>query len=204
MRKIKRFKIPLYHYDIYRKAKKIGLDIDNSHFNGQEGLKEFTSIIHSNIDPCSVFDHIWPDSPLWMRLNIENKQSAATMGFITFSQSFEKKAEAIKDEFEKDVFSLASHMILLSAVNLISDLVQEEAKNDGFILSKPYFLYSWQKEKMENCLSKEFLLNFEEGFLNEILLRLESEKHGVSLNGANLSPHYSAIFLLPWLALKKK
>lgn len=204
MRKIKKFRIPLYHYDIYRKAKKIGLDIDNSHFKGQEGLKEFVSVIYSDIEPCAVFDHIWPDSPLWMRLNVENKQSAATVGFITFSQSFEKKEQSLTDELEKKVFLLASHVILLSAINLISDLVQEEAKNDGFILSKPYFLYSWQKDKMESCVDREFLLNFESGFLNEILLKLEAEKNGLSMNEDNISPYHSAIFLLPWLALKKK
>lgn len=204
MRKIKKFRIPLYHYDIYRKAKKIKLDIDNSHFKGQEGLKEFVSVLYSHIEPCVIFDYIGSDSPLWMRLNLESKQSGATLGLITFSSSFSEKINTLTDELEKSSALLASHVILNSAVSLVSDLAQEEAKNDGFTLSKPYFIYVWDKDKMDSCVEKEFLLDFEEDFLKEILIRLEAEKNGVNIENGVLSPEYSALFMLPWLSRKKK
>jgi hypothetical protein len=204
MRKIKKFKIPLYHYDIYRKAKKIKLDIDNSHFKGQTGLKEFVSVLYSNMEPSTVFEYIKSDSPLWMRLNIENRQNAATVGAITFGKTFEEKINALSDELEKKVALLASHMFLISALNMLSELANEEAKLDGFIVSKPYILSVWEKENFINISQNESLLNLEPEFINEILIKINSEKIPINMNDKELSPKYSALYLIPWISKNRK
>ncbi|MEW5951705.1 MAG: hypothetical protein AB1637_07445 [Elusimicrobiota bacterium] len=203
MKKIKRFKIPLYHYDIYRKAKKLKYEVDNSHFRGQEGLKEFVSVLYSSIEPYAVFDTIEPDSPLWMRLNLENKQVAATLGFVSFFGPFQEKISSISDPLEKNCAELAAHCILSSAVSLVSDLAQEEAKNEGLNLSKPYYAHIWQKENFTTCCDSQYILDFEPEMVKELLLRLEAQKHGVEISD-KISPYHTCVFAVPWLSPKKR
>lgn len=204
MRKIKKFRIPLYHYDIYRKAKKLGYDIDGSHFAGQQGLKEFTCVLSSSIEPCAVFDTIEADSPYWMRLNIENKQTAATLGFLSFFGQFSHKVSSLEDEFEKKCASLISHCISSYCVSMVSELAQEEAKNEGLILSKPYFAYIWEKEGFVSvCLDRKYMLDFEIELVKELLTRLEATKYGLNLS-EDIKPYHTCVFTIPWIAPRKK
>ncbi len=204
MRKIKKFKIPLYHYDIYRKAKKLKYDIDGSHFAGQEGLKEFACVLSSSIEPCAVFDTIEPDSPYWLRLNIENKQTAATLGFLSFSGEFPQKIYSLQDELEKKCASLISHCIASYCVSMISELAQEEAKNEGLILSKPYFAHIWEKEGfLSACCDSQYMLDFEPELVKEFLTRLEAPKYGLDLS-EDIKPYHTCVFTIPWISPRKK
>lgn len=200
MRKIKKFKIPIYHYDIYRKAKKYKIDIENSHIKNQEGLKEFTSIIASAIEPATVFDYIKNDSPLWQAIKIENKQFAATLGLFTLGKKLDEKINSLTEDIEKELAKISAEVFINTGINIISELVNEEAKKDGFEISKPVYLYTLNNHEEE----KNQKLEITKDLLNEILIKLEAEKIGVTLENETLIPNWTTVFTIGWFSKKKR
>ncbi|PIS46968.1 MAG: hypothetical protein COT17_05830 [Elusimicrobia bacterium CG08_land_8_20_14_0_20_51_18] len=204
MRKIKKFRIPVYHYEIYRKGKKLKLDIDNSHLKGQEGLKEFVSTLASAIELSTLFDFVKNNSPLWPALRPENRQYASTFGVITLGETFTAKIDSVSDPLERELAKISAFIFLSTGINIISDLVNEEAKNDGFELLKPVYLYSNPPEStLERDAGEEQAAPAPE-LLSEIALRLEAEKIGIKTENGTVVPEYSAIYSIPWMTKKKK
>ena len=199
MRKIKKFKIPIYSYDIYRKAKKLKLNIENSHLKDSNAVKEFISTIASEMQPSVVFDFFKNDSPLWPKIKTIENQFAATCGIITLGE-LDKKINSLTDILEKELSKISALVFLNTGINIIKDLVQEEAKKESFEISQLFYLFFPENINYEKEISKIQ----EKEILSELALKLESEKIGVKIENNNIFPEYTAFFSIPWLAKKKR
>jgi len=113
-----------------------------------------------------------------------------------------------------------------SAVKVIADLASQEASPEGFELEDPFYIYSCpeqvslpkQKKQDEDALplfaaeteeenslsaAKELPL-YRDELIKTLFARLEAAKIGMSLENSKLTPQYSSIFALEWIARKAK
>jgi hypothetical protein len=197
MAKIKNFKIPVYYYDIQRRIKKSGINLNNLFGeNTETNFKEFVSNIISQINPSAIYD------------NIELKQLEKVFGenykeifkakdidvisfsVITFGNEIEKKVLEINNTESVIVKSIID-VHFNTAVKFLMDAIAEEAKKETYILSEPEFLY----------INGEFKTDLP---LKNILEQLESNKIMVEMVDDKVTPLYTQIFYNIWSSKKKR
>ncbi|MBP7796096.1 MAG: hypothetical protein KA059_04900 [Elusimicrobiales bacterium] len=197
MAKIKNFKIPVYYYDIQRRIKKSGINLNNLFGeNTETNFKEFVSNIISQINPSAIYD------------NIELKQLEKVFGenykeifkakdidvisfsVITFGNEIEKKVLEINNTESVIVKSIID-VHFNTAVKFLMDAIAEEAKKENYILSEPEFLY----------INGEFKTDLP---LKNILEQLESNKIMVEMFDDKVTPLYTQIFYNIWSSKKKR
>ncbi|NLH39283.1 MAG: hypothetical protein GX445_04380 [Elusimicrobia bacterium] len=197
MAKIKNFKIPVYYYDIQRRIKKSGINLNNLFGeNTETNFKEFVSNIISQINPSAIYD------------NIELKQLEKVFGenykeifkakdidvisfsVITFGNEIEKKVLEINNTESVIVKSIID-VHFNTAVKFLMDAIAEEAKKENYILSEPEFLY----------INGEFKTDLP---LKNILEQLESNKIMVEMVDDKVIPLYTQIFYNIWSSKKKR
>ncbi len=199
MRKIKKFKIPIYTYDILRKAKKRKIDLFALGLADQESAKEYVASIAAALEPSTMFDLLTPEDDLAKKDGLTNG-GAGTVGIITLGAAFEEKLNAITDP---ELFRLAETAALVFAetgLKVVSELIAQEVSAEGLDLGDPRYIYACPKPETEN----EPIYQSDPDTLAAILSRLNAGHVGVSLNCGSLSPKYSLVFSIPWLAKKKK
>ena len=198
MRKIKKFKIPIYSYDILRKAKKRRIDLFAMGLAEQESAKEYIASIAAALEPSTMFDLLAPEEDL--AKNIGLNAGAGTLGVITLGSAFEEKLTAITD---KELFRLAETAALVFAetgLKIVSELIDQEVAAEGFDLGDPRQLYACPEPDADNKPA----CRPESDTLTAVLDRLSADKIGVRMLEGSLSPKYSLIFSIPWLAKKQK
>ncbi|MFA6434102.1 MAG: hypothetical protein WCW52_05345 [Elusimicrobiales bacterium] len=208
MRKIKKFKIPIYTYDILRKAKKRKIDLFALGLAEQESAKEYISSIAAALEPSTMFDLLTPEEELTRSFGSPNG-AAGTLGVITLGAAFEEKTKAITDP---ELFRLAETAALVFAetgLKVVAELIGQEVAAEGFDPGEPRYLYSCPAlltadQGPADRSDDGPVCQSEPAVLEAILNRLSADKIGVRLAEGSLSPKYSLIFDIPWLAGKKK
>ena len=198
MRKIKKFKIPIYTYDILRKAKKRKIDLFALGLAEQESAKEYISSVAAALEPSTMFDLLSPEDDLAKKNGFLNGEPG-TLGVITLGAAFAEKLKAITDP---DLFRLAETAALVFAETgqkVVAELIGQEVAAEGFDLGPPSQLYACPESEAENKPAYQ-----SPDAIAAILNRLSADKIGVTLKEGTLSPKYSLIFSIPWLAKKTK
>ena len=196
MRKIKKFKIPIYTYDILLKAKKRKIDLFALGLAEQESAKEYIASIAAALEPSTMFDFITPEAGAAIGVT----GGAGSLGVITLGAAFAEKVKAISDP---ELFRLAETAALVFAetgLKMVTELIGQEVAAEGFAPGDPSQLYACPAPETENkpaCQS-------DPKALAAVLRRLNADKINVSLNEGSLNPKYSLIFTIPWLAKKAK
>ncbi|HBB67033.1 MAG: hypothetical protein A2X28_08935 [Elusimicrobia bacterium GWA2_56_46] len=197
MRKIKKFKIPIYTYEILRKAKKRRIDLFALGLADQESAREYISSLAAALEPSTVFDLIAPEDALAKESGLQGM--TGTLGVMTLGTAFETKLKAITDP---ELFRLAETAALVfseTGLKVITELIAQEVTAEGLDLGKPNYLFACPEPETEEPPS----VRSDAAVLAACLGRLNADKIGISLNESVLSPAYSFIFSLPWLAKKK-
>lgn len=225
MRKIKKFKIPIYTYDILRKAKKRKIDLFALGLAEQESAREYVSSIAAALEPSTMFDLLTPEDAAAIGLNStggpshltaeqpireldlnlspnhqNQKGGAVTLGVITLGAAFGEKLKAITDPALFRLAETAALVFAETGLKVVSELIDQEVSAEGFDLGDPLQLYAYPESETENKPAYQS----DPAALAAILARLSADKIGVSLLEGSLSPRYSLIFSIPWLAKKKK
>lgn len=186
MRKIRKFKIPVYAHDVQRKARKEKIDLFAIGLAAPEHLKEFASALFHECEPATVFDHSRSDLP-------EMKEKALpglTRGVITLGTGLEAKAAALQGDNAR-LAEIAAGVFLETGLKVVADLAAQEAGNEGFDMGDPEISAApWMDGRPED--------------LDSLLGALDASKIGVSAEGGALSPRHTLIFSIPWLNRKKK
>ncbi len=198
MRKIRKFKIPIYTYDILRKAKKRKIDLFSIGLADQDSAKEYISSIAAALEPSTMFDLLAPGEDLAKKPGLDGE--TCTLGVITLGAAFEEKLKTIT---EPEVFRLAETAALVFAetgLKAVTELINQEAAAEGFDLGDPRHLFSVPEPETEDKPAYQS----DPAALATILDRLSGEKIGVALRDGSLRPKYSLIFSVPWLAKKAK
>ncbi|MDO8803827.1 MAG: hypothetical protein Q7R35_05315 [Elusimicrobiota bacterium] len=201
MKKIKKFKIPVYSYEVLRKARKHKLDLAAAGLPDEAAVREHASALAAALEPAVVFEYFPPEDETAARINGAVRQPL-TAGILTLGKSFEEKLAGQKDDTLKRLGRIAAQVFMQTAVGVTSDLAVREAEPEGFELGSAIYIASCPEPELPPQEATAVPL-YENELIKSLFERLEASKIGVSYDGA-FSPKYSAVFALPWLSKKKK
>ncbi len=202
MRKIKKFKIPVYSYEVLRKARKHRLDLAAIGLESEASVREHASSLAAALEPAVVFEYLPAEDEAAARINGEEKR-ALTVGILTLGRPFEEKLAAQPDETHKRLARIAAQVFMQTAVGVTSELAVREAEPEGFELGPAVYIASCPEPELPPKETTAVPL-FENELIKGICGRLEAAKIGVSFDTGAFDPKYSALFALPWLSKKKK
>jgi len=201
MRKIKKFKIPVYSYEVLRKARKHKLDLAGAGLPDEQAVREHAAGLAAALEPAVVFEYLPLEDEAAARINGSLRQPL-TVGILTLGKSFEDKLANPPDETHKRLGRIAAQVFMQTAVGVTSDLAVREAEPEGFELGQAIYIASCPEPELPPQEATAVPL-YENELIKSLFERLEASKIGVSFDGA-FSPKYSAVFALPWLSKKKK
>jgi len=201
MRKIKKFKIPVYSYEVLRKARKHKLDLAAAGLPDEQAVREHASALAAALEPAVVFEYLPPEDEAAAKINGAVHQPL-TAGILTLGKSFEEKLAGQQDETLKRLGRIAAQVFLQTAVGVTADLAVREAEPEGFELGQAIYIASCPEPELPPQEATAVPL-YENELIKGLFERLEASKIGVSYDG-EFSPKYSAVFALPWLSKKKK
>lgn len=201
MRKIKKFKIPVYSYEVLRKARKHKLDLAAAGLPDEQAVREHAAGLAAALEPAVVFEYLPLEDEAAARINGSLRQPL-TVGILTLGKSFEEKLANPPDETHKRLGRIAAQVFMQTAVGVTADLAVREAEPEGFELGQAIYIASCPEPELPPQEATAVPL-YENELIKSLFERLEASKIGVSFDGA-FSPKYSAVFALPWLSKKKK
>ena len=201
MRKIKKFKIPVYSYEVLRKARKHKLDLAGAGLPDEQAVREHAAGLAAALEPAVVFEYLPLEDEAAARINGSLRQPL-TVGILTLGKSFEDRLANPPDETHKRLGRIAAQVFMQTAVGVTSDLAVREAEPEGFELGQAIYIASCPEPELPPQEATAVPL-YENELIKSLFERLEASKIGVSFDGA-FSPKYSAVFALPWLSKKKK
>ncbi|HAT73251.1 MAG TPA: hypothetical protein DCS63_10595 [Elusimicrobia bacterium] len=202
MRKIKRFKIPVYSYEVLRKARKHKLDLAGAGLAEEAAVREHASGLAAALEPAVVFEYLPADDEAARKISGAARQPL-TIGILTLGASFEEKLANPADETRKRLGRIAAQVFLQTAVGVTAELALREAEPEGFELAPAIYICSCPEPELPPQEATAVPL-FEGELIKSLFARLDAGKIGVSFDTGAFSPKYSAVFALPWLSKKKK
>lgn len=202
MRKIKKFRIPVYSYEVFRKARKHKLDLAAAGLADEAAVKEYAASLAEKLEPAVVFEYLPAEDEAAARINGDAKQSL-TAGILTLGASFEERLNNPPDDTHKRLNRIAAQVFMHTAVGVTSDLAVREAEPEGFELGPAVYIASCPEPETPPQETTSVPL-FENELIKALCERLEAAKIGVSFDTGAFTPKYSALFALPWLSKKKK
>jgi hypothetical protein len=206
MRKIKNFKIPIYTYDILRRAKKRKVDLFSLGLADQDSAREYVSSLASSLEPSTVFDFISPGEDLAKREG-SPMPGDGTLGLITLGASFEAKLAAITDPGLFRLAGTAAQIFAETSLKVVSELIEQEISAEGLTLGEPVRIFTSPALLDDEAQPSPERIPAGPGaaeLLSAGLSRLNADKIGVRLEAGSLFPRHTFLFSLPWLAKKRK
>ncbi|MCG2725178.1 MAG: hypothetical protein L6420_02790 [Elusimicrobia bacterium] len=205
MKKIKKFKIPIYSHEVFRKAKKRKIELDKLGLSDDKAIKEYASSLAALLEPATVFDY-FEACHIHSKILMPPKAAACTCGIFTIGDKLDTKLKTIEDENEIKLIHAACDVFMNTGINFIKDLIAKEAALESFELGDIDYFYNMSllcekendlPENSEKANSKEILIS--------ALKELQAEKIGVSLNeNGELTPKFTSAFTIGWFPKSKK
>lgn len=202
MRKIKRFKIPVYSYEVLRKARKHKLDLAAAGLPDEKAVREYASNLAAALEPAVVFEYLPPEDEAAARI-LGGARQPLTAGILTLGENFEDKLANPADDTCRRLGRIAAQVFMQTAVGVTAELAVREAEPEGFELGAAVYIASCPEPELLPRETTAVPL-FENELIKGLCDRLEAAKIGVSFDTGTFSPKYSALFALPWLSKKKK
>jgi len=212
MRKIRRFKIPVHHREISRRAARFPDDLAAAGISGEKELFEFISVLAGELEPGVVFDSFGKDSVLFTGLDIPaNRMFSAAIA--TLGSKLETKIAGLESASARKIAAIAAFEFMECAVDLVSELVAEEAAKENFVLADNEILLEPALPPgvaSDGAYRPRFLKNARivvgetrSKALAAVLESLNAMKISVFIADGQANPLLTAAFLAPWLAKKK-
>ena len=211
MRKIKRFKISPRQKEILRKLLRGGGLLRQAGFTSELEVNQYILKAFSLLDPGVVYefnqDAHWElddDSAVHKEMF-----SACVVTLGPKIESFLQEAQEVNPSRQIVAGTIVLEF-LKNAVSFVADLVKEQAEKEEYEALDPQFVYlppfgiAAPPKMLREAVRLEKTLA--DKTLPLILEKLNATKIDVSLpNGsAELTPAYTAVFLVPWQKLRKK
>ena len=207
MKKIKKFKIPIYSHEVFRKAKKRKIDLEKLGLNDAAAIKEYTASLAVLLEPATVFDY-FETNHINSKALMPPKSAAYTCGIFTIGNKLDEKLKTIEDEEEIKLIQAACAVFMKTGISFIKDLIAKEAALESFELGEiAYFyrisgLHSDEKKNESMEIPEE---NNSKEILISTLKELQSEKIGVMLNdNGEINPKFTSAFVIGWFPKNKK
>jgi len=205
MKKIKKFKIPIYSHEVFRKAKKRKIELDKLGLSNNEAIKEYTASLAVLLEPATVFDY-FEASHKYSEILMPPKAAAYTCGIFTIGSKLDEKLKIIDDENEIKLISAACAVFMKTGISFIKDLIAKEAAIESFELGDINYFYRisglHSKENQSTDIAKA---DNSKEILISTLKELQSEKIGVMLNeDGKIKPRFTSAFTIGWFPKSKK
>lgn len=204
MIRIENLKVPVYYYDILRKAKKNQINISvlfGENEDSDKSFKEFISNLISKTKLSVIYSNLTPDSFSQIIKTREfdvkdrnKKINTLTVAFISFGSEVENYI-SMQGEEEKKLSSVALNVYMKTTVNTVTDMISEEAKKENSEITEPYFIHSPFNFENNIVIDSEI-----EPILNELTVH----KIGIKYENSTITPLYTALFFVCWSLKKKK
>lgn len=190
MRKIKGLKVPIRYYDIERRIKKIAIFNNNTEGSDfQNFLKQTISSIVLSFEISLVYDNIEVKNDEVLSNAFGSKKiNYISCGFFTFGKNADK--ESLTEEIERKVFEVVIDVHSKTAIEVIKDLIKEEAKKERLSVEELIVVYE------PNVIKDQKLLD-------RIINLITLENSSISYHDGKLYPLYSWAFLVPWVSSRK-
>ena len=207
MRKIRKFKIPVHHYEIVRKARRYGLDFESQGLSEEQGFREYVSQLAAIMETAVVFDHFQYDDPDMSMLGFKGN-SPITAAMLTLGNAFSIKISAENDNVKRLINEISARTFIYDAAKAVADTAGQEAIPEGFVMGSPYFVYSCPEQNhndgplFENITQETPL--YRDNLIKRLFPRLEAEKIGMEIKDVILFPKISCFFCMEWQRRKKK
>ena len=133
MRKIKKFKIPIYSYEILRKSRKAGADLRSVGLDNDRDFKEYVSQLASAIEPAVVFGYFPTDDPDTAVLSYRDKKPL-TIAMLTLGNAIYEKTCDETDEARKTVNITAVVRAVLHIFLPGTDKIKHQRRKKGQFL----------------------------------------------------------------------
>ena len=213
MRKIKRFKVPVYYKDLLRRLSRAPLNRENAGLADDAAAREYISCLAGKMDSGVVFDTFEENFPEAAQAALKGGK-VLSVCFVTLGKELGAHISSLQNPDEKHAAALIACGFFDNAAAFVVELLREEAARDTFELADmeilasplledasplapqlPRFLRDGARLSRENAASL-LPLAFE---------KLNASKIGIELlpDGA-LYPQLSAAFLVPWIAKKRQ
>lgn len=202
MRKIKKFRIPVYSYEVLRKARKHKLDLASIGLADEQAVREYASSLAAALEPAVVFEYLPTEDEAAARIGGASGQPL-TAAILTLGKSFENRLASPPDDTHKRLDRIAAQVFMQTAVGVTSELAVREAEPEGFELGPAIYISSCPEPETPPQEATAVPL-FENELIKSLFQRLEAAKIGVSFDTGAFEPKYSAVFAFPWLSKKKK
>jgi len=203
MRKIKNFKIPIYTYDILRRARKHKLDLPSAGLVDENAAKEYIAGLALAIEPSTVFTHLPQQDPIAAKIS-GRAGTRMTAGALTLGGTFESRLAKTGEETLRRLERIAGAIFLETGVNVVKELLASESEPEGFELENPVYIHSSPPQETASSVEPTAVPLFENELIKELFTLLETEKIGVGFEAGVFTPKYLAIFAIPWISKKKK
>lgn len=213
MRKIKRFKVPVYYKDLLRRLSRAPINRENAAIADDAAAKEFISCLSGKMDSGVVFETFEEDFPE-AALEALRSEKVFSVCFVTLGRELGDHLAALANPDEKQAAAMVVCGFFDNAATFVKELLEEEAARDNFELADMEIIASPLLEDSSPAapLLPRFLRDgarlSREGAQRLLPLafeRLAAAKIGMELgqDGA-LLPRLSAAFLVPWVAKKRR
>jgi hypothetical protein len=213
MRKIRRFKIPVHLREIYRRAARFPDDLAAAGLPSEKEFFEFVSVLAAEIEPGVVFDSYGKDCAIFTGLDIpQNRMFSA--GITTLGPRLEAKIASLEVPAARKIAAIAAFEFMECAVDLIDELVTEEAAKENFVLTDKEVLLEPSlppSVPSDGAYRPRFLKNAKiyEGenrarALAALLEAVNAAKINVFFADGQPNPRLTTALLVPWLSRKKK
>lgn len=207
MKKIKKFKIPIYSHEVFRKAKKRKIDLEKLGLNDNTAIKEYTSSLAVLLEPATVFDYFEANHTHAKTL-MPPKASAYTCGIFTIGSKLDEKLKTIEDETEVKLIQAACSVFMKAGINFIKDLIAKEAALESFELGDLAYFYRISGLHSDETKDEPTGIpekNNSKEILISTLKELQSEKIGVKLDeNGEVTPKFTSAFVIGWFPKSKK
>jgi len=213
MRKIRKFKLPVHHREIYRRAARQQSDLAAAGLSGEKEFFDFIAMLASELDPGAVFDSFGKTSELFFGLDIpQNRTFSAAI--VTLGPRLEAKIASLDTQPARKLAAIAAFEFMECAVDLLDELISEEASKENFVsegremLIEPSFPSS---VPTDGAFRPRFLKNAailkgdtRNRALAAVLETLQAPKINVFIVDGQPSPMLTAAMVVPWTTKKKR
>ena len=202
MRKIKNFKVPIYTYDILRRARKHKLELASAGLADDNTAKEYIAGLASALKPSTVFAQFSQQDPLAAQIGARFVRMTA--GTLTLGPEFERRLGQTEDSTLRRLERIAAAIFLETGVNVVKEVLCGEAEPEGFELEEPVYIHSSPPQETSSAEDVIAAPLFENEIIKELFERLETGKIGVGFESGVFVPKYLAVFVIPWISKNKK
>ncbi|MDR1123481.1 MAG: hypothetical protein LBL61_02540 [Elusimicrobiota bacterium] len=207
MRKIRKFKVAMHLKEILRRVKLSQADIKAAGFPDDRDLAVFTASLHRALEPGVVYEFMEGHCMELASAGIENDGVLGVCA-LTLGSKIEEEINQIVNPQALAIANIILYEFLRTAVIFAASLIKDDAEKEDFtvggyeVLYSPSFSYGPEPKFLREAARVD--AQAARKALGPLFERLNAQKINVQFENDAVSPKATIVFIMPWLAKKRK